>query len=115
MYNNKNDAILSRDFMRTMEEYVKKIIKSECRFNKTYSGTVVAVAGDNSTASIRLMDADSDMVIPNVKNKSGESLSVGDQIFLEAINNSLNNIVIKYKKWLRGAEKYPFFVFGDGC
>lgn len=91
-----DDPVVAANFKKYIEKIVDIRVKKYCNFDKTYTATVTAVAGDNSTASIKLMD--SDAVIPNVKNKSGESLSIGSQVSVEAINNSLTNIVIKYKK-----------------
>ena len=80
-----------------MIKLIKTIVQKELRnlqFDKTYSGVVTGVNGNN--ANIKIMGSES--IVNNVKNKSGEVLVTGDDVLIEAINNSLNNIVIKYKK-----------------
>lgn len=66
----------------------------ELRFDKSYSATVMVVG--TTTADIKLQGGIN--TITGVPNKTGVSLVVGDEVYIEAINGSLNNLVIKYKK-----------------
>ena len=73
---------------------VFKRIKSELKFDKTYVAKVVAVG--TGVADVQIEDSVN--TIAGVKNRSGETLNINDYVYIEAINNSLTNIVIKYKK-----------------
>jgi hypothetical protein len=70
----------------------KKI--NELNFDKTYSATIITVHTGN--ADIQLQGSVSTILA--VPNKTGVTLVNGDQVYVEAINGSLNNLVIKYKK-----------------
>lgn len=82
----------------TKEDFllIKNMIKDEINragFNKDYTGEVVSVSGEN----IGIKITGSEEIINNVKNKSGTTLTVGDEVYVEAINNKFSNIVVKYK------------------
>jgi ribosomal protein S6E (S10) len=64
------------------------------KFDKSYSATVMAVG--TGAADIKLQNGSN--TITGVKNKTGVTLAVNDEVVVEAINGSLNNLVIKYKK-----------------
>jgi hypothetical protein len=85
---------MTKLFWREIDKRIRKMIKEECNFNKSYSATVITV--ETGVASIRLQGGTN--IITNVKNKTGEILIVGNEVIVEAINGSLNNLVIKYKK-----------------
>lgn len=76
-------------------DYIRQIINQEINkqnFIKTYSGTVISVSIDGKRATVRLTGSDED--IPNLLNKTGETLSVDDNVFLFAMNNNFSNLVI---------------------
>jgi hypothetical protein len=90
---NLGDPNTASTLYQIIDDRVKLLIK-DLKFNKTYSATVMAVG--TTTADIKLQGGTN--TITSVPNKTGVSLVVGDQVYIEAINNSLNNLVIKYKK-----------------
>jgi hypothetical protein len=78
-------------------ELIEKLINAKLKilkFDKHYSAKVVTVY--SGTADISLYD--STYIIKNVKIKNGLSLNVGDEIYVLAINGSLNNLIIDIKK-----------------
>jgi sRNA-binding carbon storage regulator CsrA len=81
-------------FWREINKRIRQIIKEECKYDKSYSAIVITVG--TGTANIKLQGGTN--TITNVKNKSGETLVIGNEVIVEAINGSLNNLVIKYKK-----------------
>lgn len=87
------DPDTAETFYKIIDKRIQMALK-ELKFNKCYSATVVAVG--TSTADIKLQSGIN--TITGVPNKSGVTLAVNDEVYIEAINNSLNNIVIKYKK-----------------
>lgn len=89
-----DDLITSKIFFREIDRRIENKIKELCKFDKSYSAKVVAVG--TGVADIILQGGTN--TITNVKNKSGETLIVNDEVIIEAINNSLNNIYIKLKK-----------------
>nr|WP_156736276.1 hypothetical protein [Mycobacterium sp. E3298] len=80
-------------FYQIIDKRIEAMIKN-LKFDKTYSATVVGVNGEK--ADIKLQGGIN--TISGVPNKTGEVLSSGNEVLVEAINNSLNNLVIKYKK-----------------
>ena len=72
-----------------IEKKMKKL-----KFDKHYSAKVIAVY--SGTADISLHDSEN--IINSVKIKEGLSLSVNDEIYVLAINGSLNNLIIDIKK-----------------
>jgi small nuclear ribonucleoprotein (snRNP)-like protein len=94
MSGNFNDPLFAKDLIDELKRIILKELRTELRFDKTYVAKVVAVSG--GYANIQLEESTN--TISNVKNKSGEVLVPDDYVYVEAINNSLNNIVIKYKK-----------------
>lgn len=90
---NFNDPQVAQWFKVIVDDRIDQKIK-ELKFDRTYSATVISVG--SGVANIQLQGGTS--TINGVPNKSGETLVIGDEIYIEAINNSLNNLVIKYKK-----------------
>lgn len=88
-----DDPQTSNLFYKILDERIAIQLKA-LKFDRTYSATVMAVG--SGTADIKLQGGTN--IIPEVLDKTGEVLSVGNEVLIEAINNSLNNIVIKYKK-----------------
>lgn len=83
----------------TQQEYIeiRKLVLEEiknAKFDKTYSATVVAVNG--ILADIQL--AGSNVIITDIKNKSGETLEIGNEVKLTAFNNNFNDLTITIKK-----------------
>lgn len=78
---------------RIIDERINLALK-DLKRDTSHSATVVAVGA--GVADIKLQGAIN--TIPNVKNKTGETLVIGDEVVIEAINGSMNNLVIKYKK-----------------
>lgn len=88
------DSKAVEKFWEQIDKRIKKIIKEEVKCDKTYYATVMDVGA--GVASIKLQGGTN--TITNVKNKTGVTLNVNDEVLIEAINGSLNNLVIKYKK-----------------
>ncbi len=87
------DPKISKDFIEVVREIVSKEVR-KLKFNKMYPAKVVSV--DGSLANIKLLGGNE--TISNIKNKTGETLDIDDEVYIEAINNSLNNIYIAIKK-----------------
>lgn len=80
---------------KTFIDYIRQIVNQEINkqnFINTYSGTVISVSTDGKRATVRLAGSDED--IPNLLNKTGETLSANDNVFLFAMNNNFSNLVI---------------------
>lgn len=90
---NFNDPQVAQLFKILIDDRIDQKLK-ELKFDRTYSATVMAVG--SGVADIQLQGGEN--TITGVPNKSGVTLVIGDEIYIEAINNSLNNLVIKYKK-----------------
>jgi hypothetical protein len=80
-------------YLKLIDDRIKAQLE-KLPYDKSYSAVVVAVG--TGKADIRLQGGAN--TITNVPNKTGDTLQVGDEIVLEAINNSMFNLVIKYKK-----------------
>jgi hypothetical protein len=80
-------------YLKLIDDRIKLHLE-KLPYDRTYSAVVVSVG--TGKANIRLQGGSN--TISDVPNKTGVTLIVGDEIFVEAINNSLNNLVIKYKK-----------------
>ncbi len=98
MKDNDNELDLnSPEFVTSLYRYIDKRIANavdNLTFDSSVSATIIAVG--SGVADIRFQGGT--ITIPNVKNKTGVALVVGDEVIVEKINNSLNNLVIKYKK-----------------
>lgn len=88
-----DDAQSASDVQKLIEHYIDKKLQT-LKFDRHYSAKVVAVY--SGTADISLYDSTN--VIKGVKVKDGLSLNVGDEIYILAINGSLNNLFIDIKK-----------------
>jgi hypothetical protein len=88
-----DDPELVKLLFAMVDKRVDKKI-AELSFNKTYSATVITVHTGN--ADIQLQG--STVTIMAVPDKTGVTLANGNQVYVEAINDSLHNLVIKYKK-----------------
>lgn len=87
----------SPETVKNMLEIIDERVQlkmSELKNSKNYSATVTSVGV--GVVSVQLQGANN--VIPNVLNKSGQPLAVGNQVILEAINGSMSNLVVKFKK-----------------
>lgn len=96
--NNMRDA-----FFNSIKPMIKKMIKEELfRYPYSWAGTVKAVSGTipNQTANIELdIDKGTGITRNNLRNKSGESLSVNDEVYVFAPKGqSLSNAYILTKK-----------------
>lgn len=80
-------------FYQIIDERIRLALK-DLKYNSSHSATIMAVGSE--VADIRIQGATN--TITNVKNKTGNTLVVGDEVVIEAINGSMNNLVIKYKK-----------------
>jgi translation initiation factor IF-1 len=80
-------------YLKLLDDRIKTQLE-KLPYDRTYSAVVVSVG--TGKANIRLQGGSN--IISNVPNKTGVTLVSGDEVFVEAINNSLNNLVIKYKK-----------------
>jgi hypothetical protein len=87
------DIGIASELEEIIDYLIEKKIK-KLKFDKHYSAKVVAVY--YGTADISLYDSTN--IIKNVKVKDGLSLNVGDEIYVLAINGSLNNLIIDIKK-----------------
>jgi hypothetical protein len=88
-----DDVIAVSGFGDALDKLISAKLKV-LKFDKHYSAKVIAVY--YGTADISLYDSTN--IIKNVKVKDGLSLNVGDEIYVLAINGSLNNLIIDIKK-----------------
>ena len=87
-------------FTKALREHVDKQVKN-AKFDRHVQAVVVNVG--TYTADIQLSNHTYDSnkpVIPNVPNKSGETLVSGDEVYLLCINGSLSNSIIHIRKRL---------------
>lgn len=80
-----------------LNEIIDKIVENKLKklgFNKKYPAVVTAVG--SGVATIKLMNGNAE--ISNVKVRNGVLVNVGDEVYVEAINGSLNNIYIDFNK-----------------
>lgn len=85
-------------FSDFLQEFIDKRIElklAKLQFDRSYHGKVVAVNG--GLIDVKLA-GDSNTIITGLKNKSGETLIINDEVIMTAINNNLNNLVITIKK-----------------
>ena len=87
----------SPEDVANLYRYIDKriaIAMNDLKFDSSVPATIISVG--SGVASIMLQGGT--ITIPNVKNKTGATLVIGDEVIVEKINNSFNNLVIKYKK-----------------
>jgi hypothetical protein len=81
------------DLINTIKELIKSETKN-LKFNRMITAKVIDVDGD--FADIQLFE--DGVTIPDIKNKTGETLNIGDEVEILLINNSISNSVILIKK-----------------
>lgn len=87
------DPKTAEAFYRLIENIVDKKME-KAQFDKSYPGVVTAVVGNY--ADVRLMGSATS--VTHIKNKSGETLTVGDSVVVLAERNNLNHLKITDKK-----------------
>jgi hypothetical protein len=96
----------SPDMVKTFyEKIVDKRIEDynkDSKYDKSFSATVMSAG--LGTVGIKLLGANN--TVNGIPNKSGEILNVGDEVYVEAINGSSNNMVVKYKKGSDGVISF---------
>lgn len=92
--------MFTTDDMDVLIKIVKQIAASECRkilkennVETIMYGTVTAINGTNYTVQI----AGGDKPYTGLKNKSAETISVGDAVIVKAINGNAGNGYIALK------------------
>ena len=92
--------MFTTDDMDALIKIVKQIAASECRkilkennVETIMYGTVTAINGTNYTVQI----AGGDKPYTGLKNKSAETISVGDAVIVKAINGNAGNGYIALK------------------
>ena len=91
-------AMSSTDGVNLFSDMIREICRQEiakAQYNKMLPAVVTAFDNIAKTASIKL-NGEGD-TIPNVKNKSGEDLSIGSLVQILFINGSSSNFVIMIK------------------
>lgn len=88
-----DDPETSNIFWKIIDKRIEKILRQQEHYNICVQATVISVNGN--LANIKLQTGTD--TIPNVKNKTGEVLNTNDKVYVELINGSYNNMVIKYK------------------
>jgi len=102
MVDNYSEQLNSPEFASFLnsiiEKKIKTIVKNEMEKFGNFRGWVATVDSINLdlTANVKLA-GDSATIIPNLKNKSGEVLIAGDEVYLCSIS-SLSNAYISIKK-----------------
>lgn len=88
-----SDPQVAKMFVDVIKEIVQKEIVN-LKFNRMYPATVVGTG--SGTADIQLMG--STTTISGVKVRDGLTVINGDEIYVTAINGSLNNMFVDVKK-----------------
>lgn len=88
-----NDTNIIRQLEVLIRDMVRQEIK-KIRFNKMQVATVKAVNG----ALVDVEFADDGILVEDIPNKTGETLTISDQIYVLRINNSSTNLVAILKK-----------------
>jgi len=85
--------------IKLFKEIIQEMIRQEARnlpYNRMISAKVITADNVAKTADIQIFEDGT--TIANVNNKSGETLSTNDEIYLELINGSSSNFYIALKK-----------------
>lgn len=88
------DKKLAKPLVNIIEKIVSKVIKKM----KIPSTRVAVVDSINSDKTINVTIPPSNTVIHNFKNKTEETLSKGDGVFLLLIDGSMSNAIVWFKK-----------------
>lgn len=90
--------MLDSKYVQYFTDLIRKIVQQELKkLNtiKTYPATVTAVNG--SLADVQIA-GDSTTTLEDLKNKTGETLNISDEVYVFALNNNLSNSYIAIKK-----------------
>ena len=90
---NFDDDLVARRQIEIIEMVVKKVL-SEKTYPEFLVGKVTAVNG--SLVDVLLPDCTAS--IPDLKNKTGVTLNINDEVYILLIKGSLNNAVVLIKK-----------------
>ena len=88
-----NNPMVSRLFESLIREIVQKELR-KAQFNRMLPATVISVGANIASVKISI----DDNTIPNLPNKTGQELEVGDEVYIECINGSISNMYIAIKK-----------------
>jgi hypothetical protein len=83
------------DFQKLIRDIVQQELK-KARFNRMLPAKVISVG--SGTADIQFLSDGTPTTITGVKDKTGVTLNVNDEVYVEFINNSSSNIYIAIKK-----------------
>jgi len=81
-----------QDFVKLVTEIVRKELSKQ-KIPRMYPATVHDVSIDNRYATVKIAGFDTEFSFPN---KTGETLTIGKNVYVEAINGDLSNAVISY-------------------
>lgn len=82
-----------QNFLNIIDNRIKKYI-NENRLLKQYCGIVTGVVSGQKKYKVRLLGYDTEFTFLN---KSGETLSTGDYVYVQTVGNDLNTGVIMYR------------------
>lgn len=81
----------SDEIISIIDSRIEKFFQAK-NISSKFSGKVISV--DGNFATVRITGNEVDM---KFLNKSGETLSAGDSVYIEAIGGNLTNGIIQYK------------------
>lgn len=99
--------------IKDLDQIFREIVRQEFRklkFDKSYPATIASTPS-GGTADIKLQGGNT--IIPNVKIRSGLTPSYGDQVYVRAINGSLNNLFIDETNDYSSVGNFTQAYFGD--
>ena len=89
------DPKIVDDLFNVIRNMIRKEIR-KATFNRMIPAEVINVGA--GTADVQLLIDGTPSTITGLANKTGEVLSVSDEVYVELINNSSSNIYIAVKK-----------------
>jgi len=91
----------SKDFSELLgniiEQKIQKVVKEEMNKSGNMRGFAAKVSSVNGNGTVNVILAGETTIIPNLKNKTNQTLVANDEVFLFSISN-LSNAFVGIKK-----------------
>ncbi len=88
------DIKSAEDLESVIEDLVIKLMKKHNKDGRHYSAKIISVSGER--ANIAMFD--SDLIVQNVKVREGLTVSENMEVYILAINGSVNNLLVDFSK-----------------
>lgn len=85
------------NLIRQLESLIRDIVQQEIK-NASFDKMKVATVTDVASGLLSVEFADDGVEVDGIPNKTGETVIVGDQVYILKINNSNTNLVARIKK-----------------